>query len=175
MLTSPSAPDAAPIDLGGVRQIEGSADAAGLRVAIAVSRFNIQLTSQLMKGAVETLRAAGAAEDDIDVVWVPGAYEIPTVVERLAASGGYAAILALGCVIQGETPHAGLINSTVAAALSDISRRHGVPVIDTVVSAMTEAQAAARCASGPNCRGVYAARTAVEMARLMPRLPGAAS
>lgn len=168
MLT-PSAPPptAAPPDLGAVRQIAGTTDAAGLRFGIVISRYNLALTGQLLAGAVAALKACGAAEADIEVHWVPGAFEIPTLAEQLAKQGRHHALIALGCVIQGETPHAALINMTVAAALSEISRRHAIPVVDTVIPAHTEAQAVARCTSGPDGRGAYAARTAVEMARLL--------
>ncbi len=156
----------APADLGGVRQWSGDLDAAGLRFALVVSRYNERFTGALARSAVARLRECGAAPEDIEVFHVPGAYEIPFVVEQIAARRPFDAILALGCVIQGETPHAGLINTTVAAALSEIGRRRGVPVVDTVVPALNEAQAAARCHEGPDGRGVYAADTAVEMARL---------
>jgi len=146
--------------------IEGNLNAAGLKFAIVVSRFNAPLTSVLCRTAIVRLRQRGVAAADIEVFQVPGAFEIPFVVEQVAARRPFDAILALGCVIQGETPHAGLINTTVAAALSEIARRHGVPVIDTVVPALNEAQAAARCTEGENGRGWYAADTAVEMARL---------
>lgn len=174
MLTPSSPPpSAAPPELGAVRQVTGTTDAAGLRFAIVIARYNLPLTGQLLAGAVATLKACGAAEADIEVYWVPGAFEIPTVAEQLAKQGRHHAIVALGCVIQGETPHAALINMTVAAALSDIARRHAIPVVDTVIPAHTEAQAVARCTSGPDGRGAYAARTAVEMARLLAsvRLP----
>ena len=168
MLTpTPDSGAAAPPDLGAVRQTSGTPDAAGLRFAIVISRYNLPLTGQLLAGAVSTLRQCGAADADIEVFWVPGAFEIPCAAAHLAKQGRFSALIALGCVIQGETPHAGLINDTVAAALSDISRRHSIPVIDTVIPANTEAQAAARCTSGPDGRGAYAARTAAEMARLL--------
>ena len=168
MLTpTPDTGAATPPDLGAVRQTSGTPDATGLRFAIVISRYNLALTGRLLEGAVATLRQCGAAESDIEVFWVPGAFEIPTAAEPLAKQGRFHALIALGCVIQGETPHAGLINRTVAAALSDISRRHGVPVVDTVIPANTEAQAAARCTAGSDGRGAYAARTAAEMARLL--------
>ena len=159
-----------PLDLGAVRQWSGDREAAGLRFGLVVSRFNPALTGALARTAVARLRARGAAEADIEVAHVPGAYEIPFLIERWAAEHRFDALIALGCVIQGETPHAGLINTTVAAALSAIARRQGVPVIDTVVSARTEAQAAVRCAEDDRGRGGYAADTAIEMARLTRRL-----
>lgn len=159
-----------PPEWEGVRQHRGDGGAAGLRFALVVSRFNLRHTTGLLRGAVEELRARGAGAGDIEVFWVPGAYEIPTAAEALAMRRQHHAIAALGCVIQGETPHAALINATVASALNEIARRHLIPVIDAVVPAPSEAHAAARCADGPSNRGRYAARAAVEMARLMAGL-----
>ncbi len=158
------------LDAPGVRQTAGDLGARGLRFALVVSRFNETLTARLAGSALDALAACGAAPGDVEVVWVPGAYEIPFVAERLAADGAFAAVIALGCVIQGETPHAGLVNTEVARGLADIARRHGVPVIDGVVAAHTEAQAVARCTRGPESRGWYAATAAVEMARLCSKL-----
>jgi 6,7-dimethyl-8-ribityllumazine synthase len=162
-------PNLVPLNLG-PREWAGDLDAAGLRFALVVSRFNGSLTAALASAAVERLRARGAAAGDIEIFRVPGAYEIPFVVDRIAANRPFDAIIALGCVIQGETPHAALINSTVAAALSESARRHAVPVIDAVVPTLNVAQAMARCAVGENSRGAYAADAAVEMARLARRL-----
>lgn len=160
----------APARLGAVSQQAGDLQAAGLKFALVVSRFNEHLTRQLVETAVAALREHGAAEADLEVVWVPGAYEIPFAVDRLAATGRFHAVLALGCVIQGETPHAMLINTEVAHALAGLARRHGVPVIDTVVSANTEGQAEVRCRAGRGSRGWYAAEAAIEMARLNGRM-----
>lgn len=154
-------------NLGNVRQASGPCRTDGRRFGIVVSRYNERLTRQLAESAVAAIRSCGAAEADIEVFWVPGAFEIPTVLDALARQGRFAALIALGCVIQGETPHAGLINTTVAQALSAISRQHGIPVIDTVIPANTEAQAEVRCKAGQDGRGWYAGMTAVEMASLL--------
>lgn len=161
--------DHSPLHLG-PREWLGELDGVGYRFALVVSRFNRQWTSALASAAVERLRSRGVATTDIEIFHVPGAFEIPFVVDRIAARRPFDAIIALGCVIQGETPHASLINTTVAAALSEIARRYAVPVIDAVVPVLNAAQAAARCAPGPNNRGGYAADAAVEMARLARRL-----
>jgi 6,7-dimethyl-8-ribityllumazine synthase len=158
------------VRLGKIRQTSGGGDARGRRFALVVSRFNAALTAALAETAVAALRECGAAARDIRVVWVPGAYESPWAVDRLAARGGVDAFIALGCVIQGETPHARLIGEQVTRALSDIARARGVPVIDGVVTANTEEQARARCRPGPHSRGRYAALAAVEMASLAARL-----
>ena len=163
-----SAGDSETPDVGAIRQTRGEGQAAGLRFGLVVSRFNPALTGSLLKTAVQRLLAQGAREANIEVVWVPGAFEIPFVLEKLAAMRRFDALIALGCVIQGETPHAGLINTEVTHALADIARRHGLPVIDTVVATLNRAQAEARC--GPEGRGGYAAEAAIEMANLNRRL-----
>ncbi len=154
----------------GIQTFEGDPNATGLRIALVVSRYNLRHTSRLLHGAIETLLDRGARPEDLKIIWVPGAYEIPTAVEAVAVRGEADAICALGCVIEGETPHATLINTTVASALSEIARRYLIPVIDAVVPARTEEQAEARCRPGATNRGAYAARAAIEMARLMGRL-----
>jgi 6,7-dimethyl-8-ribityllumazine synthase len=153
-----------PLRAEGVRQHAGDLQAAGLRFGIVAARFNASLTRQLVESAIECLRAQGAAAGDIEVAWVPGAYEVPFVVETLAARGGFDALVAVGCVIQGETPHAN--------SLAEIARRHRVPVIDGVIAANTEEQAVLRCRPGREGRGWYAASAAIEMARLLRRLGG---
>lgn len=151
----------------GVRQVAGTVSGAGLSVGIVVSRFNETLTRNLLEAALGALREYGADPARLVVHWVPGAYEVPFAVEQLARRGGFDAFIALGCVIQGETPHAALINMTVVKALADIARRYQVPVIDEVVAANTEAQAVARCTADRTSRGWYAACAAMEMAQWM--------
>ena len=161
--------------IGGVREIHGGLDAAGLRIAIVASRFNTDLTQQLAGDAVSTLLANGAAAGDIDVIWVTGAFEIPSVLEPLAAGGQYDALVGLGAVIQGETIHANSIAAAVAQSLCELARRHGLPVIDGVVVAPDRKTAEVRCASGPRSRGAYAACAAVEMADVFRKLPPSGS
>jgi len=152
------------IDIGEIEIIHGGLNASEFRFGIVVSRFNGELTGQLLKSAVDCLRQHGAAEENIKVVWVPGAYEIPAIVDKLTGSGEFDAVIALGCVIEGETPHAGLINTAVASELVEIARDFGVPVINEVVGTYTEEQAIIRCEYGEESRGWYAATAAVEMA-----------
>lgn len=146
-----------------VRQFRGLLESDGFRYAIVVSRFNESLTSELLSNAVSCLREHGALDEEIEVVWVPGAYEIPSVVQQLAAKGRFDAVIALGVVIQGETQHAECINHSIAHALLDISRETSTPVIHEVVSAYSIAQAEARCCCGRKSRGWYAAEAAIEM------------
>ena len=159
-----------PPDPTGAAQSMGAGDPASLRLAIVVSRFNEALVLQLLSAARAAIRDAGVPAAGVEIVWVPGAYEIPVVAAHLAARGSCDAVLALGCVIEGETPHAQLISESVAHALTDIAVRHGVPVLDGVVSVRTPAQAESRCRPGPEGRGWHVARAAVEMGLLMRRL-----
>ena len=156
--------------VAGVREIRGSERADGLRVALVVSRFNTDLTMQLSHDAVSVLTAAGADPADVDVIWVTGAFEIPSILQRLAEAGRYDALVGMGAVIQGETIHANSIAAAVAQAISEIARHQAVPVIDAVVVAPDRARAEQRCASGPDSRGAYAARAAIEMVHVFRQL-----
>lgn len=160
------------IDLGRADVLHGEMDASGFRFAVVVSRFNIELTSQLLRSAKDCLCRHGADDGMLEVVWVPGAYEVPQAAERLLHHADFDALIALGCVIQGETPHAELINTAVSQALMDIARKHSLPVINEVVGAYTLEQAEQRCSYGEDSRGWYAASAAIEMASLFRRIVG---
>ncbi len=163
---------------------EGKITAPDGRFAIVVSRFNPTITSGLLSGALETLRAHGVADGRIDVAWVPGAFEIPTVAERMAASGRYQAVLCLGAVIRGETTHDHHINRAVSTALAQIGVRHGLPVLFGVLTCNTLQQAIARsggqagtkgkdtAGSRIGNKGSDCAEAALEMVSLMEKLPG---
>ncbi len=150
---------------------EGSQDATGLRFAIVVSRYNEAITTKLLEGAREVLAARGAGL--VDVAWVPGALEIPLVVRRLAVSGAYDAIIALGCVIKGETAHFEHVSREAAAGVARVSDETGVPVINEILSVYDPAQAAARVTEDRH-RGREAAAAAIAMATLLRRLGQAA-
>ena len=151
-------------------EVVGDIQGGRHRFGIAVSRFNQELTCRLVEDAVRALREAGVADHNLQVVWVPGAYEIPSVLERMAKRGVYSALLAFGAVIQGETQHADFIGREVAHHIVDIARKYAVPVLDGVVVAGSYELAAARCASGPESRGVYVAQAALEMASVFQQL-----
>ena len=153
------------------KEISGQLNAKGLKFGIVISRFNDLFTSQLLKGAVDCLLRHGADEKNIEIVWVPGAYEQPLALKKLAQAGKQHALIALGTVIQGATSHAGLINAQVARALTQISLESGVPVIDGIVAAENLDQAIERCGSKSGNRGWNAAQTAIEMASLLQQLP----
>ncbi len=146
---------------------EGSPDARGLRFAIVVSRYNEYITTKLLEGAQAVLVERGAAV--VDVAWVPGALEIPLVARRLAGSGAYDAIVALGCVIKGETAHFEHVSREAAAGVARVSYETGVPVINEILSVYDPAQAAARVTDERH-RGREAAAAAIAMADLLRRL-----
>jgi 6,7-dimethyl-8-ribityllumazine synthase len=162
---------------------QGDATASAGRFAIVVSRFNQLITSRLLDGAVETLTAHGVSQEQIDVAWVPGAFEIPTVAGRLAAGGRYVAVLCLGAVIRGETTHDQHINRAVSTALAEIGVRTGVPVLFGVLTCNTLEQAIARSGGQASTKGkdrpdsrignkgADCAEAALEMVHLMAKLP----
>jgi 6,7-dimethyl-8-ribityllumazine synthase len=127
---------------------EGDVDASGMRVAIVAAMFNDQITRRLRDGAVEVARSLGVAEEAIEVFWVPGAFELPLVAQRLAEDGVYDAIACVGAVVRGETPHFDFVAAEAARGVMEVGREHGVPVGFGVITADTLAQADAR--SGPD-------------------------
>jgi 6,7-dimethyl-8-ribityllumazine synthase len=162
---------------------QGAVTAAEGRFAIVVSRFNESITSRLLDGAVQTLVAHGVADERIDVAWTPGAFEIPTVANRLAASGRYAAVICLGAVIRGETTHDQHINRAVSTTLCEIGVHYGLPVLFGILTCNTLEQAIARsggqtATTGKDGatvkignKGVDCALAALEMVDLLARLP----
>ncbi|MGI6417481.1 MAG: 6,7-dimethyl-8-ribityllumazine synthase [Thermoguttaceae bacterium] len=132
---------------------EGKPAASGGRFALIVARFNQSITSRLLEGAIETLRQRGVADGSIDVFWVPGAFEIPTVAGRLARGGKHAAILCLGAVIKGETTHDEHINRAVSLSLAELGATAGVPVLFGVLTCNTLEQAIARSGGAAGTRG----------------------
>ncbi|MCX6908755.1 MAG: 6,7-dimethyl-8-ribityllumazine synthase [Verrucomicrobia bacterium] len=144
--------------------------AEGLRFAIVAGRYNQRYADALVTAASRALRVAGAKPCDVTVVRVPGAFEVPVVVSRLAANGSYDALIALGVIIRGETAHADLIGRAVTDALTQIVLRDGVPVVHEVLLLENEQQAHVRCLQPKHNRGTEAALTAIEMAHLMRTL-----
>lgn len=150
-------------------EINGNLSAKGMKIALVVSRFNSFLTEQLVKGAVDAFARLGGSEKDLKLVRVPGAYELPLAAKKLASSG-VDAVVALGAVVRGATPHADLINETTARAFSEISLESGVPVVDGVVSADNLEQAVERCGTKQGNKGFSAMFAAVEMADVLKRI-----
>ena len=151
---------------------EGELNATGLRVGIVCARFNSIFVEQLLGGAKDTLLRHGAAAEDLAVAWVPGSFEIPLVIKKMAESGNYDAIIGLGVVIQGSTQHATMINSEVSKSFAQISLATGIPVVYGVVTTENIEQAIERSGSKAGNRGASAAATAIEMANLMRIIPG---
>ncbi|MBQ9431736.1 MAG: 6,7-dimethyl-8-ribityllumazine synthase [Kiritimatiellae bacterium] len=145
-----------------MKEITGNLTASGVRLAVVVSRFNSFLTEQLVKGAEDCFVRHGGDSADFTLVRVPGANEIPVVAQKLAASGRQDAIVALGAVIQGATPHAELINGTVARALSKISLDSNIPVLNGVIAAQDLQQAIERAGTKQGNKGWDAVMAALE-------------
>ncbi len=150
--------------------IEGGFNAKGLRFAIVASRFNETMVSRLLAGALDCLQRHGAADGDITVVRVPGAWEIPGVARRLAMARSHDAIVALGVLIRGETPHFDLIAAQVSRGLATASEGSGVPVIFGVLTAETPEQAADRSGGKLGNRGWDAGMAAIETANLLKQI-----
>ncbi len=152
-----------------IREIQGSLSAAGRRFAVVASRFNSRVVELLVSGAVDCLRRHGA--DDITIVRVPGAWEIPQAAEELAAGEPrYDAIVALGVVIRGETPHFDYICSSCSRGLASLSKRHRIPVGFGVLTCDTSQQAEERAGGKAGNKGWEAALAALEMADLFAQL-----
>ena len=156
---------------GGTMQvIEGHLDAQGLRFALVVSRFNEALTGRLESGAIDCLLRHGAVEENISIVRVPGAWEIPMVAAKLGSGGSYDAVISLGALVRGGTAHFDLIAAEVAKGLAQASLSSGVPMTFGVITAETLEQAVERAGTKMGNKGWEAALAAIEMARLSERL-----
>jgi 6,7-dimethyl-8-ribityllumazine synthase len=153
-----------------VRETEGSLQGAGRRFAIVASRFNARVVDLLVAGAVDCLRRHGVDADAIHVVRVPGAWELPPAAEELAAAGGIDALIALGVVIRGETPHFDYICSACARGLAAVAERHRLPLGFGVLTCDTPAQAQERAGGKGGNKGWEAAQAALEMADLFSKL-----
>lgn len=148
----------------------GSHDAAGLRFGIVASKFNETISNRLLAEAVKALRKAGAKENDVEIVRVPGAFEIPLVARQLARSGQFDTVICLGAVIRGDTPHFDYIAGEATRGIMQAAMETNVPVVFGVLTTETVAQAAERADSRKHNRGASAAQTAVEMANVMRQL-----
>jgi 6,7-dimethyl-8-ribityllumazine synthase len=151
-----------------VNEIRGAIDGAGVRVAIVAARFNEGVTRALVDGALAGLAGAGVAGDDVTTAWVPGAFEIPMVAERLAAT--HDAVVCLGAVIRGETAHFELVAREAARGIAEAARRTGVPCIFEVLATDDRAQAEARAGGSHGNKGYEAAAAALEMVAVLREL-----
>lgn len=149
---------------------EGNLVSEGLKYGIVVGRFNEFITSKLLSGALDALKRHGAQENEVDVAWVPGAFEIPLIAQKMAESGKYDAIITLGTVIRGSTTHYDYVCNEVAKGVSAINLKTGVPTIFGVVTTENIEQAVERAGTKAGNKGWDSAMAAIEMANLTKSL-----
>jgi len=149
------------------RRLDGKPAGDGLRIGVALARFNQAVTDQLLAGALDALGHHGVADDAIDVVTVPGAFELPLCVQRLASTGRYDALICLGAVVRGETPHFDYVAGEAARGIGAVARRQDVPVAFGVLTTDTMEQALARAGGARGNKGYEAAVTALEMVHVL--------
>lgn len=146
---------------------EGKLDARGLNFGIAIGRFNEFISSKLLGGALDALKRHGAEEDNIEVAWTPGSFEIPLVAKKMATSGNYDAVICLGAVIRGSTPHFDYVANEVSKGIAHVSLETEVPVIFGVITTDSIEQAIERAGTKAGNKGFDAAMSAIEMGNLM--------
>ena len=154
-----------------VKHYEGLLLGKGLKFAVVISRFNELITSRLLDGAKDALLRHGVEEEDIDIAWTPGCLEIVVVTQKLAKSGKYNAIICLGAVIRGGTPHFEYVASDVSRGLGRVNLDTGLPVIHGIITADTLEQAIQRAGAKEGNKGFAAAVSAIEMANLLRTIP----
>lgn len=153
--------------------IQGELLGAGKKFAVVVSRFNEFITSKLLGGAQDTFVRHGVAEDDVDVIWVPGSFEIPVAALRVGGTGKYDAVICLGAVIRGQTPHFDYVAGEVSKGVAHVGLATGVPTIFGVITSDTIEQAIERAGTKAGNKGADAAMAAIEMANLFGKIPQA--
>jgi 6,7-dimethyl-8-ribityllumazine synthase len=156
--------------MGDYIEYEGELDAGGMRLAVVASRFNDDVTKLLLEGALQALAGMGLDSDSVPVAWVPGAFEIPLVAKQLAESGECDAVICVGAVIRGDTPHFDYVAGECAAGISRVALDTGVPVAFGVLTTDDRDQAFARAGGAEGNKGAEAAATAVEMVDLLRQL-----
>ena len=154
-------------------EYQGELLGAGKKFGVVVSRFNDFITSRLLGGAQDCFKRHGVSEDDVDVIWVPGSFEIPVTALKVAQSGRYDAVVCLGAVIRGQTPHFDYVAAEVAKGVAHVSIATGVPTLFGVVTTDTIEQAVERAGTKAGNKGADAAVSAIEMANLLGKLSGA--
>ena len=152
--------------MANIKTYEGNLQATGLKFGLVAARFNDFFVSHLVDGAVDTIVRHGGKAENIELAWVPGSYEIPFAVKKMLNSGKYDAIIAMGVVIQGATPHAGYINNEVAKSLAQLGMESGTPVTYGMITADNIEQAIERSGTKAGNKGADAAHAAIEMANL---------
>ena len=155
------------------QEVQGELTAAGLRFAVVVSRFNSFVTERLLQGALDALERSGASAGAIDVVRVPGAFEIPVAAKHLAQTGRYGAVICLGAVLRGETPHFEHISAEASKGIATAALESGIPMSFGILTVETLEQAVDRAGLKSGNKGFEAAMTAIEMANLLRKIHGA--
>ena len=153
-----------------MRTYQGKLNGEGLRVGIVVARFNEFITQKLLDGCQDALTRHGVAESDIEVAWVPGSFEIPLVTKKMAESGSYDAIVALGCIIRGATAHFDYVASESTKGIAKLSQYFGVPVTLGILTTDNIEQAVERAGTKQGNKGSEAATNAIEMANLLKEI-----
>jgi 6,7-dimethyl-8-ribityllumazine synthase len=149
---------------------EGNLIGTDLKIGIVVSRFNSFITTKLLDGALDALKRHGVDEDDVDICWTPGSFEIPTTAKRLAEKERYDAVICIGAVIRGATPHFDFVANESAKGIAQVSLNTGIPVIYGVITTDTIEQAIERAGTKAGNKGAEAAITAIEMANLYQQI-----
>jgi 6,7-dimethyl-8-ribityllumazine synthase len=152
------------------RTIQGKLEAKGSRFAIVVSRFNSFIGERLLAGALDALERNGAGTDDITIIWVPGSFEIPLAAKRLALSQKYDAVICLGALLRGDTPHFDHLASVITKELAAVGLDSGIPVVHGVLTCNSMEQAVERAGLKSGNRGFDAATTAIEMVQVVKQL-----
>jgi 6,7-dimethyl-8-ribityllumazine synthase len=149
------------------KKYEGQLVAEGLKFGIVASRFNEFITNKLLEGAIDALKRHGVADGDIAVAWVPGAFEIPMIAKKMAETGGYDAVICVGAVIRGSTPHFDYVASEVSKGIAQVGMSTGVPAIFGVITTESIEQAIERAGTKAGNKGFEAGESAIEMANLL--------
>jgi 6,7-dimethyl-8-ribityllumazine synthase len=155
-----------------IKTIEGALTIQGGRFCLVVARFNSFVVESLLDGAVDALKRHGAKDEEITIVRVPGAFEMPLVLEKIADKGGYDAIIALGAVIRGGTPHFDYVAGECVKGMAQVSLKHGVPIAFGVLTVDTIEQAIERAGTKAGNKGAEAAMSAVEMVNVLRQIDG---
>ena len=158
-----------------MKEHQGHLRGDGRRFGIVVARFNDLITRPLLAGARDCLVRHGASDDDIEVAWVPGAWEIPSALDRLARGGRFDALIALGCVIRGATPHFDIVAGQSASGVAAVAAKHELPVINGIITTESIEQAIERAGTKAGNKGWDAAAAAIEMVDLFARLDAEAA
>ncbi len=152
------------------KSYEGNLDGSGLKIALVISRFNEFITSKLLDGAVDALVRHNVSKEDIDIAWTPGALEIPLAAQNLARKGRYNAVICLGAVIRGGTPHFDYVATELSKGIAKVTLDSGTPVINGVITSDTLEQAIERAGTKMGNKGFAAAASAIEMANLLKEM-----